>query len=161
MNFLDLAKKRYSSRKYKAIPVEAEKLSKILEAGRVAPTGANTQPQRIIVVKEAAGLEKLKKGANIYGAPIGLIVCGNHKASWKRPIDGKDILEIDSAIVTTHMVMEATDLELDTIWVCYFNNEIIKVIHVLSRFLISLVKKLYAFFIVYIIFHNYFSFYFY
>jgi len=126
MDFLDLAKKRYSSRKYKNTPVEGEKLAKILEAGRVAPTGANTQPQRIIVVKEAAGLEKLRKGANIHGAPLGLIVCGDHKASWKRPIDGKDILEIDSAIVSTHMVMEATDLDLDSIWVCYFNLKILK-----------------------------------
>ncbi|HEY5562104.1 MAG TPA: nitroreductase family protein [Clostridiaceae bacterium] len=126
MDFLELAKRRYSSRKYKSLPVEMEKLAKILEAGRVAPTGANTQPQRIIVVREAAGLEKLKKGANIHGAPLGLIICGDHKASWKRPYDGKDILELDSAIVTTHMVMEATDLELDSIWVCYFDPEIIK-----------------------------------
>jgi len=42
MNFLELAKKRYSVRKYQEKTIEEEKLHKILEAGRIAPTGANT-----------------------------------------------------------------------------------------------------------------------
>ena len=50
MNFLELAKKRYAVRKYTAQPVEPEKVRQILEAGRVAPTGGNLQPQRLIVV---------------------------------------------------------------------------------------------------------------
>ena len=52
MDFLELAKKRYSSRKYKDTLVEEEKLNKILEAARVAPTGKNNQPVKLIVVKE-------------------------------------------------------------------------------------------------------------
>ena len=49
MDFLELAKKRYSERRYDSRPIEEEKLARILEAGRVAPTGANKQPQRIFV----------------------------------------------------------------------------------------------------------------
>lgn len=126
MEFLELAKKRYSVRKYEEKKVENEKLMKILEAARVAPTGANTQPQRLIVVQEKEGLDKLKKAANVFGAPLAIIVCGDHKPVWKRPFDGKDILDIDASIVTDHMMLQATDLGLGTLWVCYFDPEVVR-----------------------------------
>lgn len=126
MDFLQLAKTRYSVRKYENKKVEEEKLEKILEAGRVAPTGANTQPQKLIVITKEEGLAKLKKGANVYGAPIAIIVCEDHAVSWRRPFDNKDIAETDVSIVTTHMVLEATDLGLGTIWVCYFDPNVIR-----------------------------------
>jgi len=61
MTFLDLAEKRYSVRKFSSAPVEAEKLDKILEAGRVAPTACNIQPQSILVLQTQEALDKLKK----------------------------------------------------------------------------------------------------
>ena len=126
MEFLQLAKKRYSVRSYQTKMVEEEKLLKILEAGRVAPTGANRQPHRLIVVREAAGLERLKKAANVYGAPLAIIVCADHNISWKRHYDRKDIADIDAAIVTDHMMLQATELALGTLWVCHFNPEVLK-----------------------------------
>lgn len=126
MDFLELAKKRYSVRKYEPRKVEKEKLFKILEAGRIAPTGCNTQPQRIIVVQEKDGLEKLKKGANVYGAPLAIIVCVDHSVTWKRPFDSKDIADIDVSIVTDHMMLQATELGLGSVWICYFNPKVIK-----------------------------------
>lgn len=95
----------------------------ILEAGRVAPTAANYQPQRIIVVREEAGLARLKKAANIYEAPLAVIVCADHNAAWKRPFDGKGMVDIDASIVTDHMMMEATDLGLGTVWICNLRKE--------------------------------------
>ena len=50
MDFLTLAKKRYSVRAYTKQKVEKEKLDAILEAAHVAPTGGNCQPQHLIVV---------------------------------------------------------------------------------------------------------------
>ncbi len=126
MNFLELAKKRFSVRKFQAKKVENEKLLQILEAGRVAPTAANFQPQRIIVVREDAGLAKLKKAANIYEAPLAVIVCADHHAAWKRPFDGKGMVDIDASIVTDHIMMEATDLGLGTVWICYFNPDVLR-----------------------------------
>lgn len=126
MDFLQLAKKRYSVRNYLPRKVEEEKLFKILEAGRVAPTGANRQPQRLIVIREAAGLEKLKKAANVYGVPLVVIVCADHNATWKRHYDRKDIADIDASIVTDHMMLQATELDLGTLWVCHFNPEVLK-----------------------------------
>lgn len=126
MNFLELAKKRYSVRKYESKKVEEEKLLKILEASRIAPTGANRQPQRLIVIQEKDGLEKLKKGANLYEAPLAIIVCVDHSTTWKRPFDGKDIADIDVSIVTDHMMLQATELGLGTLWVCHFDPSIIR-----------------------------------
>lgn len=60
MNFLELAKKRYSVRKFSDKKVEREKLDAILEAGRCAPTAVNYQPQRILVLESPDALEKLK-----------------------------------------------------------------------------------------------------
>lgn len=126
MDFMALAKKRYSVRSYLDKKVETEKLEIILEAGRIAPTGANRQPQRLIVVQEAEGLRKLKKAANVYGAPLAIIICGDHDSAWKRSYDRKDITDIDTSIVTDHMMLQATDLGLGTLWVCHFNPAVIK-----------------------------------
>lgn len=126
MNFLELAKKRYSVRKFKSDKVEEEKLMKILEAGRVAPTGANIQPQRLIVLREKEGIEKINKAARVYGAPLIIVVCGDHDNVWKRPYDGKKLVDIDTSIVTDHMMLQATELGLGTLWVCYFKPDVIR-----------------------------------
>ena len=62
MDFLTLAKKRYSVRAYTKQKVEKEKLDAILEAAHVAPTGGNCQPQHLIVVQSDEGLYKNWKG---------------------------------------------------------------------------------------------------
>ena len=126
MNFLDLAKSRYSVRNYSEKKVESEKLNRILEAAHVAPTAANLQPVRLLVVQEENALTKIGKAANIYGAPLAIIVCSDHSVAWKRPFDNKQTTDIDASIVTDHMMLEATELGLGTVWVCYFKPDVIK-----------------------------------
>jgi len=126
MSFIDLAKMRYSVRKYDTRPVEEDKLGKILEAGRFAPTAVNFQPQRLIVVREQTGLDKVQQAANIYGAPMAIIVCTDYNEAWKRPHDNKNFAEIDATIVTTHMMLQATELGLGTVWVGHFKPDVIK-----------------------------------
>ena len=89
MDFLTLAKKRYSVRAYTKQKVEKEKLDAILEAAHVAPTGGNCQPQHLIVVQSDEGLRKIGKATNIYGAPLAIIVCSDTNKVWTRPFDGK------------------------------------------------------------------------
>lgn len=125
MDFLDLAKKRFTVRSYGKTKVEPEKLSLILEAGRIAPTAANLQPQRVLVVQTEEGLAKLNKAANTYNAPLALIVCADHNTAWKRPMDGKRTMDIDASIVTDHMMLEAEELGLSSVWICYFKPEVI------------------------------------
>lgn len=126
MNFLELAKKRYSVRSYSEQPVEKEKLDIILEAGRVAPTAVNYQPQRIIVVQDKDGLEKASKAGRTYNAPCILIVCNDTSTSWKRKYDSKDFGDIDAAIVIDHMMLMATELGLGTLWIGWFKPQVIK-----------------------------------
>ncbi len=125
MNFIELAKKRFSCRNYTERKVEKEELDLIIEAGRVAPTGANVQPQKLIVVQSEEGLDKIRKAANIYNAPIAIIVCGDTDKAWIRPFDKKQITDIDVSVVTDHMMLQATELGLDTLWVCYFKPDVI------------------------------------
>ncbi|MBE6043594.1 nitroreductase family protein [Clostridium thermopalmarium] len=127
MEFLELVRKRHSVRKYSTRKVEEEKLLKILEAGRLAPTAVNFQPQRLIVVQKEEGMEKLKKcNASTYGAPLVIIVCGDHNVVWKRRQDNKDFLDIDVSIVTDHMMLEAADLGLASVWIGSFDPDMIK-----------------------------------
>ena len=60
MSFTQLAEQRYSVRKYDSRPIEPEKMEKILNAGRLAPTAKNLQPQRILVV-QGEGLETMRE----------------------------------------------------------------------------------------------------
>ena len=126
MDFLEIAKKRYSVRSYSDRKVEGEKLDKILQAAHIAPTAANLQPVHLIVVQEKDGLEKIGKGANIYGAPLAIIVCADHNKAWVRPFDKKKTSDIDASILTDHMMMEATELGLGSVWVCYFKPDVIR-----------------------------------
>lgn len=125
MDFLDLAKRRYSVRTYRETPVEKEKVARILEAARVSPSAANLQPTRLVVVDDKAGMEKLSRAANVYSVPLAIIVCADHAKAWKRPADGKSTVDIDASIATDHMMMEATSLGLGSVWICWFDPEVV------------------------------------
>lgn len=126
MDFLTLAKSRYSARAYRNQPVEPEKLEKILLAAHVAPTAANRQPVRLLVVQEEAGLQKISKSANLYGAPLAIVVCTDHGKVWTRSCDGKNTAHIDASILTDHMMLEATGLGLGSVWICAFSPDSIR-----------------------------------
>lgn len=126
MDLLSIAKSRYSARNYKGKKVEQDKVDKILEAAHVAPTAANLQPVRLLVVQEKEGLEKIEKAADIYHAPLAIIVCSDHSIAWKRPFDGKQTVDIDASILTDHMMLEAMELGLGSVWICYFKPDVIK-----------------------------------
>ena len=126
MEFLSLAKQRCSVRKYKTDEIEKEKLDKILEAARIAPTAANAQSQRLLVISSQEAKEKLSKGVNYHGAPLAIIVCGDHSDVFVRPFDKKDMVSVDATIVADHIVLEAEDLGLSSCWLTYFDPEIIR-----------------------------------
>ncbi len=124
MTFLELATARYSVRQFSNAPVEKEMLDKILEAGRIAPTACNNQPQRILVLQSREALDKLKNCTPChFDAPMALIVCYDKTASWKRPFDQKDHGDFDASIICASMVFAAAELGLGTTWVCYFDPD--------------------------------------
>lgn len=128
MDFLELAAKRYSVRKFKEIPISQTIIDKILMAGSVAPTAHNNQPQEVIVVKSQKGLRTLKKCTEChYNAPLAFIIGYDKDKCWKRSYDDKNSGDIDASIVATHMMMEATELGIGSTWIMYFIPEAIKV----------------------------------
>ncbi len=124
MNFLELVKARYSSRKYASRSVEAEKLEYMMECVRMAPSAVNFQPWRFHIVTDEAGLKALRscyKREWIATAPCLIVACADHKASWHRGSDGKDHADIDLAIAVDHLCLAATEQGLGTCWVCNFD----------------------------------------
>ena len=127
MELLDLMRDRFSARSFTSEPVSDGDLRRILEAGRLAPTACNNQPQRILAVRSAEGIARLKKCTEChFNAPAALIVCYDKAACWKRPFDGHHSGDIDASIVTTHMMLEAAELGIGTTWVMYFIPEAVR-----------------------------------
>ena len=130
MDFLNLAKKRYSCRSFLKKKVEKEKVEKILEAGRVAPTAVNFQPQRILVLDDEEKLSRLNECTKYgWGAPIVMVICYDKTISWKRQYDNKDEGIVDASIVATHMMLEIQDLGLGTTWIGSFDPEKVREIY--------------------------------
>jgi len=125
-SFLDLAKSRYSVREYENKAVEAEKLTAILEAGRIAPTAANQQPCIFLVLNNKESIEKLCKACRPHGAPLAIVICADKTSAWVRPFDKANMGEIDSTIAADHMMMCAQDLGLSSCWITYFDPKIIR-----------------------------------
>ncbi|MGB7297189.1 MAG: nitroreductase family protein [Candidatus Aminicenantales bacterium] len=125
MDFRELVKNRYSVRAYKSNPVEGDKLRKILEAAILAPTAANRQPFRLLVIKTEGRQKDLKR---IYGrdwfvqAPLVVCACAVKGESWVRK-DGKNYGEVDATIAFTHLLLAARDLGLGTCWIAAFDPE--------------------------------------
>jgi len=126
MEFTQLISRRYSVRAYRPDPVEDEKLQAVLEAARLAPTAANRQPFRIIVMHTAGREEEISR---IYRrpwfvqAPIVIGVCAISSLAWVRESDRFNARMIDAAIVMDHLILEATNQGLGTCWVAAFNVE--------------------------------------
>lgn len=130
MDFLELAKRRYSARKYDKRKVEADKLNQILEAARVAPSGMNKQPIRLLVLQDEEGIEKIAKatGSNapsVFNAPLIIVACGDHNTAAVSSYNNKSSVEVDTSIATDHMMMEATALGLGNVWIGGFDPEVI------------------------------------
>lgn len=127
MDFLHLAKERYSVRNFDTKKIEQEKLDLILKAGQLAPTAVNYQPQRILVIESNDALAKLKT-CTIYhfNAPMALLICADKDEAWKRSYDGKSHTDIDGSIVATHMMLQAAELGLGTTWVGHFDPSAIR-----------------------------------
>lgn len=125
MELEKVIEERFSVRRFSTKKVEKDKLDKILHYGNLAPTAKNKQPQRIYVVETEEGLEKIDKISKCrYNAPTVLIVCSNMDEIFVN--DSFDTADIDASIVTTHMMLEAYNLGVDSIWIELFDHLKIK-----------------------------------
>ena len=124
MEFKEVVKNRYSCKKYSDRQVEAEKLTAILNAGRLAPTAKNLQEQRIYVLQSPEALEKIDAVTPCrYGAPTVLVVAFNSKNVFTYPGGKRDSGVEDATIVASHMILAAADEGVDSCWVNFLDPE--------------------------------------
>ena len=125
MELLKLLKDRYSVRRFnRDLKVEDEKIQSIIEAGFVAPTAHNKQPQRILVLNNEESLEKLKLCTRChFHAPLAFIICFDKNDAWVREKDQRCSGDIDASIVTCHMLLQIHSLGLGSTWVMDYEAE--------------------------------------
>lgn len=124
MDFTELAQARYSVRKFSDKAVEPEVLKRILEAGLLAPTAKNNQPQRIYVLQSKEALDKLDSLTHCrYGAGTVLLFTYNTDEDWKNPLEeGVHSGVEDVSITATYIMLRAIELGVYTTWCNYFAN---------------------------------------
>ncbi len=123
MNVFEAIKTRRSIRKYEQTPVPEEKLKKILEAARLAPSAGNRQPWGFVVVRDAERKKALAEAANnqAFLADAALIV-----AAVGNPETSKKWCEKDVMIAVEHLALSAAALGYGTCWIGAFNEARVK-----------------------------------
>lgn len=124
MDFIELASSRYSCKKFDTRQISKQQLDTILEAGCLAPTAKNLQEQHIYVVQSAEGLAKLDTLTPCrYGAPTMLIVAFDKDNVYTYPGQKHNSGIEDASIVTTHMMLCAKSLGVESCWVNFFDPD--------------------------------------
>jgi nitroreductase len=124
MEFSKALRARRSVRGYRPDPIPKERLDRVLEAARIAPSATNAQPIHLVVVKDPAVKERLKAAydkAWFLSAPVIVAGCVDPAKAWKRA-DGFNSAEVDLAIAFDHLTLTAADEGLGTCWVCNFDE---------------------------------------
>jgi len=129
MDFSELIQTRESIRDYDPERmVNHQIIKRILDAGRIAPSAANRQPWKFILVSSADMLKKVKACYHkswFKDAPHVLIVTGDVRESWTRSYDGYNSLETDLAIAMDHMILAAENEGVGTCWIAAFDSSIL------------------------------------
>jgi nitroreductase len=123
MEFTEVINRRYSVRAYRSDSVPDDLLAKVLEAARLAPTAANRQPFRIIVIHtkgREAELQQIYPSQWFTQAPILLCFCAVPDKAWERH-DGKNYADMDATIAADHLILAAAAAGLGTCWVAAFD----------------------------------------
>lgn len=130
MNVLDAVKGRRSIRKYSPKTVEEEKINRILEAGRLAPSARNNQPWKFILVDNKEIIEKLYHAAQgqkqVLEAPLALVVCA--EGLNRTMMCGQPSNTVDVSIALSYMMLEAHEQGLGTCWLGMFDTNMVRAI---------------------------------
>lgn len=125
MDFEEVIKNRYSCKKYSDKKVEKEKLDKILEAGRLAPTAKNLQEYHIYVIQSEKNLKKVDEVTPCrYGASTVLLVTYDKTNVFTYPGGSRDSGIEDATIVATHMMLAAKNQGVESCWINFLDPDI-------------------------------------
>ena len=130
MDIYEVMRTRRSVRKYASAPIPEEVLNRVLDAARIAPSGSNRQPTRLILATE----ESLKRALAPYchnqefvaTAPVVVIACGRdlkyNRGEWM----GRYSMLVDVSIAVDHLTLAARAEGLGTCWIGSFNGPALK-----------------------------------
>ena len=129
MDFYEVVNTRRSYRVFKPDVPEEEKIEKILNAARLAPTWANGQPVHYIVVKKPENVkavwEAVGQGQKFAQAPMFIVGAISEKGSGMNS-NGQKYYGVDVGICFEHLILAATAEGLGTCWIGWFNEGKIK-----------------------------------
>jgi nitroreductase len=128
MDLWEALRERRSVRGFKAGELPREKIEKVLEAARIAPSAANCQPWHFYVVTDAAKRESLAAAYSkewCWGAPAVIIACARPGDAWRRN-DGVNYAWVDVAIAFDHLTLAAHAEGLGTCWIGAFKPEVLR-----------------------------------
>lgn len=128
MDVFEAIAKRRSIRKYKNNEIEDEKLEKILESARIAPSASNRQEWKFIVVKDQNTRDKLVEASHgqkfVGKAPVTIVACSTE--SERVMPCGQYAYTVDLSIAVSFMILEATELGLGTCWLGAYDEDKVK-----------------------------------
>lgn len=125
-DFIELARNRYSCRKYTSQAVSHEDIHAILEVARIAPSAVNRQPWKFLVLDTPTLCQAVADCYSrdwVKSASTFIVALGNHSEAWHRGTDDKDHTDIDIAIAIDHITLAATSLNLGSCWICNFDAQ--------------------------------------
>ncbi len=130
MEFRSLVESRSSVRTYQKKPVEEEKLNYVLECARLAPSWANGQCWRFVVIRDPDVRKKVAATSLLNRwlktAPVILVACADPKESGTR--NGLHYFCVDVGIAFEHIVLAAADVGLGTCWLGAFDEKQVKTV---------------------------------
>jgi nitroreductase len=129
MDFTKVINGRESIRSYDPTkPVEKATLEKILDAGRIAPSAANRQPWRFLLISSREVLGQVRRCYQkpwFQDAPHILVVAGRTGEAWARQ-DGWNSIETDLTIAMDHMILAAENEGVATCWISNFEPAVLR-----------------------------------
>jgi len=126
LDFFEVVRNRRSIRKYQEKSVEKEKLERILEAARLAPSAMNRQPYQIFIVSNKEILSKISTVCNQdWKAPVMMVMVSIPKEAWVRD-DGEEYWKADAAIAMHQVSLAAYAEGLGTCWIAAFKEKEVK-----------------------------------
>jgi len=132
MDVLDAIFNRRSVRSYKSDPIPEDVMQKLLEVLRAAPSAANKQPWKFIVVTNKDLRNKLVTDCRgqkfLAQAPVVIVGCGIPGIAWKGMggDSGRDAIDVDLAIAIDHLTLAAVSFGLGTCWIGAFQEDLVK-----------------------------------
>ncbi len=155
MDFLELARRRYSCRRYSDKPIAKEIIERCLEAARLAPSACNSQPWSFVVVQQKEMRDQVAQAAfsgmysmNQFAKEAQAFVLVSREdskpaAQVGQMIQGTQYNLIDLGIACEHFILQAAEEGIGSCWIGWFNAKAVKkVLKLLSRKKVEIIISL-------------------